>query len=276
VSTPARYAEATLSVSEAVTPSMALVPVARDDGGPRLATAGATRPTNAHRLFYGLGYAGLVLIWTGTWLSGFVGFVGWEIVGVMFVGLGGFGVLIHTLYKPNERKVRHLLLALASLALTVAAIPLVTRISREMYATAAVNRLQPLADELAKDTRIREIGVSTGGNVRFNGFYGPEYRTGSMEGQKGEFLLADVLAHDRISWEEYQAYQRRLEQVGMARALRTGSTIAFLPDGPDEPWLLYVVPSHALPHARSLLHEGSTYYSQPLGGPWYMVLNNSR
>src|SRR5687768_1416865 len=155
----ARYAEATLPVSDAVTPSMALVPVARDDGGPRLATAGATKPTNAHRLFYGLGYAGLVLIWAGTWLGGFVGFVGFEIVGVMFVGLGGFGVLIHTLYKPNERKVRHLLLALASLALTVAALPVVSRISREMYATAAVVRLQPLAEALAKDARIREIGV---------------------------------------------------------------------------------------------------------------------
>lgn len=276
MSTPARCAEATLPVSEAVTPSMALVPVARGDGAPRLATADATQPANAHRLFYGLGYAGLLLIWTGTWLSGFVGFVGWEIVGVMFVGLGGFGVLIHTLYKPNERKVRHLLLALASLALTVAAIPLVTRISREMYATAAVVRLQPLAEALAKDARIREIGHSALGNVTFNGFHGQEYGTGSMEGQTGEFVLADVLAHDRVSWEEYQAYQRRLSEVGMARAQRTGSTVAFLPDGPDEPWLLYVVPGHALAPAHALPDDRETWYSQPLGGSWYMVLNAAR
>ena len=271
MSTPARYAEATLSVSEAVTPSMALVPVARADGGPRLATAGATQPTNAHRLFYGLGYAGLILIWTGTWLGGFVGFVGWEIVGVMFVGLGGFGVLIHTLYKPNERKVRHLLLALASLALTVAGLPLVTRISREMYATAAVDRLLPLAEALAKDARVREIGRSSAGDPLFNGFQGPEHGTGSMEGEKGEFLLADVLARDGISREEFQAYQLRLDQVGMARALRTGSTVAFLPDGPDEAWLLYVIPGHALPHARSLL-DARPVRSQPLGGSWYMLL----
>ena len=272
MSTPARYAEATLPVSESVpASSMALVPVARDGGGPRLATAAATKPVNAHRLFYGLGYAGLVLIWAGTWLSGFVGFVGFEIVGVMFVGLGGFGVLIHTLYKPNERKVRHLLLALASLALTVAALPVVTRISREMYATAAVTRLQPLAEALAKDARVREIGYSSLGKAMFNGFHGPEHGTGSMEGQKGEFLLADVLAHDGISREEYQAYQRRLDQVGMARARRTGSTVAFLPDGPDEPWLLYVVPGHALPHARELL-DARPVHSQPLGGSWYMLL----
>lgn len=272
MSTPVRYAEAPPAVSEAVTPSMALVPVARGDGGPRLATAAATKPTNAHRLFYGLGYAGLVLIWAGTWLSGFVGFVGFEILGVMFVGLGGFGVVIHTLYKPNERKVRHLLLALTSLALTVAAIPLVTRISREMYATAAVIRLQPLAEALAKDARVREIGYSSLGHAMFNGFQGPEHGTGSMEGQTGEFLLADVLAHDRVSWEEYQAYQRRLEQARMARALRTGSTVAFLPDGPDEPWLLYVVPGHALPPARALL-DARPVHSQPLGGSWYMLLD---
>jgi hypothetical protein len=271
----ARYAEATLSASDAVTPSMALVPVARDDG-PRPATSGATKPTNAHRLFYGLGYAGLALIWAGTWLSGFVGFMGWEIVGVMFVGLGGFGVMIHTLYKPNERKVRHLLLALASLALTVAALPLVTRVSREMYATAAVDRLQPLADALAKDARIREIGRSSVGYATFNGFHGQEHGTGSMEGQTGEFLLADVLARHGLSREEYDAYQRRLDQVGMARAERTRSTVAFLPDGPNEPWLLYVVPGHALPPARALLVDGGTYYSQPLGGPWYMVLHGTR
>lgn len=276
MSMPAQHAEPMLPAPAVFPASTALVPVARDDVGPRLATAGASKPTNAHRLFYGLGYAGLILIWAGTWLSGFVGFVGFEIVGVMFVGLGGFGVLIHTLYKPNERKVRHLLLALASLALTVAALPLVSHISREIYATAAVNRLQPLAEALAKEERIREIGHSSVGHVTFNGFYGPEHGPGSMEGQKGEFLLADVLARDGISREEYQAYQRRLDQVGMASAQRTGSTVAFLPDGPDEPWLLYVVPGHALPHARSLLHEGSTYYSQPLGGPWYMVLNGAR
>lgn len=275
MSTPARYAEATLSVSEAVTPSMALVPVPRD-GGPRLATAAATKPTNAHRLFYGLGYAGLVLIWAGTWLSGFVGFVGFEIVGVMFVGLGGFGVLIHTLYKPNERKVRHLLLAVASLALTVAALPVVAGVSREMYATAAVTRLQPLAEALAKDARVRTIGRSSGGYATFNGFHGQEHGTGRMDGQSGEFLLADVLAQDGISRGEYEAYQRRLDQAGMARAVRTGSTVAFLPDGPNEPWLLYVAPGHALPPAHALVDDSGTYHSEPLGGPWYMVLYGDR
>jgi hypothetical protein len=192
------------------------------------------------------------------------------------VGIGGFGVLIHTLYKPNERKVRHLLLALASLALTVAALPLVTSISREMYATAAVNRLQPLADALAKDARIREIGVFFNGQLIFNGYHGPAHGIGSMEGQTGEFLLADVLARHGLSREEHDAYQRRLDHVGMARAERTGSTVAFLPDGPSGPWLLYVVPGHALPPSRALLVDGGTWYSQPLGGPWYMVLNGAR
>jgi hypothetical protein len=91
-------------------------------------------PANAHRLFFALGYAGVALIWTSMWLGGLVGNGSetFAIVGVMFTALGGFGVFIHTAWKPNERKVRHLLLALATLALTIASFPLVERVSREM------------------------------------------------------------------------------------------------------------------------------------------------
>lgn len=276
MSAPARYAEAVQPASSLSATATALVPIVRD-GGPRRVPPAAEKPVNAHRLFYGLGYTGLVLILAGAWLGGFEGQgdPGIAVMGGMFVALGGFGVLIHTLYKSNERKVRHLLLAIASLVLTIAGIPLVTRVSREMYATAAVARLQPLAEALAKDARVREIGRSSTGYPTFNGFHGPEHGIGSMEGQMGEFLLADVLAHDGISREEYQAYQRQLDQAGMERARRTGSTVAFQSPGPRALWLLYVVPGHALPPARALL-DARPVHSQPLGGSWYMLLRGDR
>jgi hypothetical protein len=230
VSTPAQYAQAVVQ-SDSAMPSMstALVPMARDDG-PRLASPGTEKPVNAHRLFYGVGYLGLGLVWAGMWLSGFVGprAEGLFIVGGMFVMLGGFGILIHTLYRPKERKLRHLLLAIGSLALTAAASGPVERISREWYATAAVERLQPLADALAKDARIREIGVTSQGVV-LNDFEGRDDHSSPASGGHGVQVLADALARDGVSRVEYDTYQRSLERVEMSRAQRTSSTVAFCP-----------------------------------------------
>ncbi|HEX6367834.1 MAG TPA: hypothetical protein VF006_02800 [Longimicrobium sp.] len=274
MSMPARVAEARPTTAAAAPTSTALVPYA-GDGEPRR-VPGTEKPVNAHVLFYVLGYAGLSLILAGALLNGLAG-RNLEVVsmfGVMFVGLGGFGVVIHTLYRPNERKVRHLLLALASLAATVAATLLLNHVTREIYAAAAVDRLQPLADALAKDPRIRVIGVMNG-NVLLNGYYGLEDGPGTIEGEQGDRLLGDVLARDGISRDEYAAYQRWLEREGMVRARRTASTVAFAPAG-RRPWLLYVAPGHALPPAHALLDDHGTHHSQPLGGPWYMVLDGRR
>ncbi|WP_420128094.1 hypothetical protein [Longimicrobium sp.] len=275
MSTPARYAEAVVQpVSVAPATSTALVPIA-GDRGPRPVPP-VEPPTNAHRLFFAMGYAGVALIWTSMWLGGLVsqGAETFAILGVLFTGLGGFGVFIHTIWKPNERKVRHLLLALATLGLTVASYPLVERVSREMYATAAVARLQPLAEALAQDARIRNIGISNA-SVMLNGYMGPEFGGGSIEGQEG-VMLGEVLSRDGISREEYEAVQQRLRLAGVTRAQRTASTVAFYPDGRSGLRLLYVIPGHALPPAHALLQENGTYYSEPLGGPWYMVLDGPR
>ncbi|HYR08462.1 MAG TPA: hypothetical protein VEQ60_11855 [Longimicrobium sp.] len=279
MSTPARYAQAVAQLTtDAPSTSTALVPIVRDRETPPAPPPAAGIPTNAHRLFYGAGYFGLILVWVSVWLHPFTGwrFQPVGLFGGVFIAVGGFGILIHTLYKPNGRKMRHLLLALAALALTLAAGPLVLRVGREVYATAAMSRLQPLAEAIAEDARIREIGVLDA-RVLLNGYSGPEQGPGgAIEGQTGEHLLDDVLARDGISRDEYLAYQRSLREMGMQRAQRTPSTVAFYPDGPSGPWLLYVQPGHALPPAHALLDDTGTYYSEPLGGPWYMVLNGRR
>lgn len=274
MSTPARYAQAVVQPPSAVpATSTALVPVAADRA-PRLAPE--EKPVNAHWFFYGMGYTGLALVWAAMWLEGLAPgrFVFVYILAMMFVGLGGFGILIHTVYKPNERKVRHMLLAIGSLTLTLAASVPVERITREMYATAAVARLQPLAEALAKDGRVIDIGELNGNSV-FNGFYGPDEGSLRVEPAQNGDVLVDVLARDGISREEYETYQQRLERAGMERAKRTASTVVFSPADRREPWLLYVMPGHALPPAHALLDETGTYHSQPLGGPWYMVLGGS-
>ncbi|HEU4884443.1 MAG TPA: hypothetical protein VFT45_19455, partial [Longimicrobium sp.] len=144
MSTPGRYAQAVVQpVSAVPATSTALVPVV-NDVGPRLVAAGSEQPVNAHRFFFAMGYVGFAVLWAAMWLEGLMGprMAGLYILGAMGIALGGFGILIHTLYRPNERKVRHLLLAIGSLALTLAASVPVERTSREMYAMAAVSRLQ--------------------------------------------------------------------------------------------------------------------------------------
>jgi hypothetical protein len=168
-----------------------------------------------------------------------------------------------------------LLLAIGSLALTLAASVAVEPISREMYATAAVARLQPLAEALAKDARIIDIGVVNGNSV-FNGFYGPDGGTWRVGPAQSGDVLGEVLTRDGVSRAEYEAYRQSLERMGMDRAKRTASTVVFHPYGPRGLWLLYVMPGHALPPAHALLDDSGTYHSQPLGGPWYMVLSGSR
>jgi hypothetical protein len=277
VSTPARYAQAVVQ-PETLAPatSTALVPIV-GDRGPRPVPQQVERPTNAHRLFFALGYAGVALIWTSMWLGGIEsqGAETFAILGVMFTGLGGFGVFIHTIWKPNERKVRHLLLALATLGLTIASYPLVDRVSREMYATAAVARLQPLADALAKDARIREIGAVYNGDV-FNGAQLSNGVTPPMDEREAVEVFDEVLARDGVSREEYEAYQQRLSDAGALRAERTASTVAFYPDDRSGLRLLYVIPGHALPPAHALLAQNGSYHSEPLGGSWYMVLAGPR
>jgi hypothetical protein len=270
VNAPGRYAQAVVQPDSAMpVASTALVPVSVDRA-PRPVVQ--EKPVNAHWFFYGIGYSGLALLWAAMLLDVFVGpgVAGLYVFAWMGIVLGGFGIFIHTVYKPNERKVRRLLLAIGSLVLTGLATAPVEHITREMYATAAVGRLQPLAEALAKDARIQEIGAG-GGRVTLNGYYGPEQGYGRID--REDAVLDDVLARDGISRGEHQAYQKQLRRAGVDRAQRTASTVAFTSVGFSRPWLVYVMPGHALPPGHALLDDEGTYHSQPLGGPWYMVLS---
>lgn len=279
MSTPAPYAQAPQPAQvevEVGTRSTALVPVI-GDGRLRQVSPAVQDPPNVHRFFFALGYAGLPLIWIGAVASTVAGeaygiFAGF---GAMFVGLGGLGVVIHTVWKPNERKVRHLLLAIASLAVTLLSLVPAQPMAREMYATAAVTRLEPLAATLANDARIRRIGVFNE-NVMLNGYFGSGFGMGRIEGQDGEHTLESVLERDGITRPEFDAYQRRLREAGMNEARRTASTVAFGPSGGSGMMLVYALPGHALPPDHALVGDGGYWHSQPLGGSWYMALAGRR
>lgn len=256
--------------------STALVPVAAaGDAHPQ--PPGPRPGSNVHVLFFAVGYTGLALVWAGAWLTGFTG-NRWEAVtafGAMFIGLGGFGILIHTLYRPSERKVRHLLLALGSLALTTALLQPVSRVAREMYAAAAVNRLQTLAVDIAKDARIQRIGI-VNGNVVLNDYWGGEYGMGTIDGVDRDQALDAVLRRDGMTRAQLQSYMRRLRDAGMHQALRTPSTVAFDPDGPRDLMLVHVLPGRALPPAHALVGDGGRWHSEPLGGSWHMAISGHR
>ncbi|HEX2206550.1 MAG TPA: hypothetical protein VHG93_02650 [Longimicrobium sp.] len=264
-------------VPQAEAPAAATLALA-GDRGPRLVPAAREKPVNAHVLFFVLGYSGLVLIWAGEWLAGFLGgeYRAFQAIGMLLTGLGGFGVVIHTLWKPNERKVRHLLLALAALALTGASLPLVQRLAREMSAAAAVVRLQPLTGALEHDTRIHRIGFSRF-RVTINGYYGPETGTGSLDGKRDASTLPEALARYGISPSECQVYRRMMERAGVGTASRTRATLAFDARGPHDAMLVYVLPGHAPPPpGYALTEDDIRWYTEPLGGSWYMARRGER
>jgi hypothetical protein len=283
VSTQARYAEAAASSvqSTALVPvSTALVPVVGDR--PRIEVSpGPPKPVNAHRFFYVLGYLGLVAIVAGTWTTAVQGGAWYALfpIGIIFVGLGGLGVLIHTLYRPNERKVRHLLLALASLGVVAASAPLLQRISREVHAAAMIPRLQPLADEVLRDVRIRDLGRAGPDRVSLNGFNGP--LTGSdgwLDGLPNQpELLAGILARDGISRGELQAYLGKLERAGVNAVEWVDGRLLLTPADGGNHWLLYVPPGAALPRPGTrLTNHLVRWHADPLGGGWYLVLPGER
>lgn len=241
-------------------------------GVPRI-EGGAPVPVNAHRLFYALGYLGLGLIVAGGWAGAITtrDAAGVFAVAAMFIGLGGLGVLVHTLYRPNERKVRHLLLAAAALALAIVSTPLVRGVAREVRAAALIHRLQPLADALARDARVREVGRDRG-RVVLNGYYGPEHGPGGAIRVSQPAELDDVLARDGIARGELTAYLAALDRAGMREADRTDTFVAFTPAGPSPLRLMYVAPGHAIPGPGVALDDHSRWRSRPLGGGWYLVL----
>lgn len=286
MSTPARYAEAAASSvqSTALVPvSTALVPVVGDRARIEV-SPGVPKPVNAHRFFYALGYLGLVAIVVGAWTTAAQGGEWFALfpIGIIFVGLGGFGVLIHTLFRPNERKVRHLLLALASLGVVAASVPLLQRISREVHAAAMIPRLQPLADEVLRDARIRDLGTAGPDRVALNGFHGQlsggdGWMGGLDDGTNQPAVLADILARDGISRGELQAYLDRLERAGVNAVERGDGRLLFTPAGQSSHWLLHVPPGATIPRPGTpLMNDLARWHADPLGGGWYLVMPGER
>ena len=274
MSAPARHLQA---VAPPAGPGPALVPMV-GDRAPRIEPSpGSVRPVNAHRLFYGLWYVALGVFAASAWIGRlhYQPSIVLNLLGALFVALGGFGILVHTLWKPNERKLRHALAAVAALALTIAAAGPLRHVSTQVYATSRVARLQPLADVLARDGRIRNVGLA-GMNLRLNGFHGHvSGDEGWLEGHgQPATTLPEVLKRDGLTRTEVQPYLDGLRRAGMRDAERTSTTVLFTPARTYDTRLLYVAPGHPLPDLRRVMNDRSTWRSEPLGGGWYLLLGD--
>jgi hypothetical protein len=257
--------------------SMALVPLAVD----RQAVGSAALPraahASAHRAFYAMGYTGLAMLLVGAWMSAY----GQEYMVMMFlpggfcIGLGGLGVLGHLLWKPRTmHKLRTTLGAIASLGLTIAAMPVIGRISGEVHASSAIAGLQPLAEDLARYGRIGEMEVSSVEWVRLNGFTGldtgPDAVSGRVPGDPYTVTLEDVLRRDGITRDELAAFRGRMLERGVRGVeVRPGYVLLVRNDAADR--LLHVRPGQPLPQAVSGIISPANLRTQPLGGGWYLV-----
>lgn len=252
-------------------PSMALVPLTADRAPLHPAPA---KPSNVHRVFYGMGYAALVLITFGTamaprWGNAMFGFY---VMGVFGLGLGGLGVLIHVLYRPSMAKLRKGLGAVAALGLTLAAQGTVADAADEVHAASRIARLQPLADDLSRDGRIRALGAPMDGWVDLNGYHGRlDSRDRVRVDGVTEMALADVLRRDGISRLELVRLLNRLERSGTRRVEMGAAYVAFEAGtvGAD---LLYVRPGQAPPTPGAEILDQRVVRARPVGGGWYLLL----
>jgi hypothetical protein len=266
VSTAAREVMDGVRAPHHPVPSMALVPLAADRAPLQPAPA---KPSNVHRVFYGMGYAALALITFGTamaprWGNAMFGFY---VMGVFGLGLGGLGVLVHVLYRPSMPKLRQGLGAVAALGLTLAAQGLVADAADEVHAASRIARLQPLADDLSRDGRIRMLGAPSAGWVELNGYHG---RVDSRDRVRvdgvTEMALADVLP--RL---ELVRLLNRLERSRTRRVEMGASYVAF-EAGAAGADLLYVRPGHGPLTSGAEILERRVARTRPVGGGWYLLL----
>jgi hypothetical protein len=140
--------------------SLALVPLVEDwhvtvegSAPPR------PRPGRWHWFFYGLGYAGLAMLVLGGVVSGRdeEGMVVCFGLGAGFTGLASLGVLVHLVIPPRtQHKLRTTLGAVASLLLTIALLPVVMHVSREVRAESLVPVAQRFVDREARPPSVAE------------------------------------------------------------------------------------------------------------------------
>lgn len=147
------------STSAIVVPLFADRPMVEEWALPR------AKPGFPHRYFYGLGYAGLALLVLGAAISArnIETMYAFFMMGGMCIGLGGLGVLVHLALRPRtQHKLRTTLGAIASLVLTVASLPPIMHVSREVRAAALVPAAQRFADREALppvETEMRQAGI---------------------------------------------------------------------------------------------------------------------
>jgi hypothetical protein len=209
--------------------------------------------------------------WTPTGDDVVVALFGLSIVGLAFAGLG---VLIHTAYRPSVHKLRMMLGAVASLVLTVASVDPIGRAAREVHASSAIVRMQPLADALARDGRIRSIGVSRGDWVELNGWAG-SLDGGNVPVVDGRLVpLLEVLQRDGISRLDLVRLLRQMREQGVTRVHTGAAYVAFERRGGQTP-LLYLRPGQPLPPPGTAILDRNAWHTQPMGGGWYLFLPGS-
>lgn len=254
-------------------PSMELVPLAMDRAPLRPVTAAAAGPSNAHRAFYGMGYAALALITLGTVMGprSETVMATFYVVGLLGLGLGGLGVLVHVVHQPSMPKLRVGLGAVVSVVLTAAAQAPVAHAANEVHAASRIARLQPLADDLSRDGRIRALGVPSAGWVELNGYRGRLDSRDRIRIDAGtEMALADVLRRDGISRLDLVRLLNRLGQAGAWRVEVGTAYVAFDRDGPGAD-LLYVRPGQGPPVPGAEILGRRSARMRPVGGGWYLL-----
>ena len=251
--------------------SMALVPLSGDHAVRQPATRAAGGPAHVHRYFYGMGYMALAFLALAAWLQPSRPDAATFLYasGAFSLGIAGLAVLIHVVYRPRMQKLRMGLGAVASVVLTAAALEPIGDAAREVHAESLAIRLQPLADDLARDPRIRALGLTPAGWVDLGG------QTGSLDGAMdttsagAPLMMADLLERVGIARQEVERLMERMREACVLRLEVREAYVAFA--NRNQATLLFARPGRTLPPPGTAILDQPRWRTQPLGGGWYLL-----
>jgi hypothetical protein len=243
-----------------------------------LAPPAAGRPASSTSnllpaFFFGSGYTGIAMLlagaWTGAW--SWNAMLGLYFAGGMCVVLGGLGVLPYVLVRSSREKLLRGMLAAAALLATIASLQGIGRAALEVRVSTLAPALQPLADDLARDGRFRDVDFSGSSWLRLNGFEGDIEPSDPQQVR----ALEAVLRRDGITRADVAALRARMAAAGVDDVETTDGHVAF-DDAEIGRWvLLYARPGHPLPSSATPVMTWVGWRSKPVGGGWYLLRHDA-
>lgn len=249
------------------TASVALVPL---PGGRPLVPGATHAPLNMMWVFVAA-YGGLATICAADLLAPWMG---WTVAflyapGVLCTVMAGAVLGLYTVWKPTERKFRQAVAPAVALVATFATAELRTEFGMEAFASSRVTLLAPVADQVLRSGRIRELAAA-GDWVQVHGWSGDRVYGPQLDQSSTRRVVDDMLRSEGVSRAEFDRVRAAMRRAGVDRVLARPGHLSFRFGQDGSTYLVYARPGQPLASTASYL-ERTMVRRTPLGDGWYLL-----